>query len=229
MYLYIKESIRNGKHLLVCPNCSFIYTKDKIEQILSFNIENIEEVNNLRKLLEKSSTKEIILSDPELMFCPIPACNGFAKKNSNKEFNICTMGHKFCNKCGELWHKNSICKEEENVDKLFEKYNKKYDLKKCPYCHIVTNKNGGCNHIKCKYCNKDWCWICLEIFESTEEHYGNVNNRCFGRMQEDLDVIICSKCDNAIQHGNFKRYSCDHNICDNCFIENLLNNRVFHL
>ena len=229
LYSYIKELIRNGKYSLFCPECSFVYTNDKIDQILSFNMKNKTEINNLKKLLEKSNTKEIILSNPDLMFCPIVNCDGFAKKNKNEEYNICTKGHKFCIKCGELWHENGICKEEENVDKLFEEYSKKYDLKKCPYCHIVTNKNGGCNHIKCKYCNKDWCWICLEIFESTEEHYGNVNNRCFGRMQEDLDVIRCSKCDNAIQHGNFKTYSCDHNICDNCFIENLLNNRTMVL
>ena len=228
LYLYIKESIRNGKHLLVCPNCSFIYTKDKIEQILSFNIENIEEVNNLRKLLEKSSTKEIILSDPELMFCPIPDCNGFAKKNSNKEFNICTMGHKFCNKCGELWHKNSICKEEENVDKYFGEYRKKYNLKNCPYCNIITNKNGGCNHITCKYCGKDWCWLCQKIFISTEEHYGNVNSACYGRMEanQEQDIrLICSKCEN-VRNINRRNFSCGHFICDNCFNENLLESKT---
>ena len=50
------------------------------------------------------------------MFCPIVNCNGFAKKNNNKEYNICTMGHKFCIKCGELWHDDGKCKEEEKID-----------------------------------------------------------------------------------------------------------------
>ena len=43
------------------------------------------------------------------------------------------IGHKFCIKCGELWHKDGKCKEEENVDKLFNKFRKKYNLKNCPY------------------------------------------------------------------------------------------------
>ena len=227
LYMHIKELIRNGKYSLYCPECSFAYTKNRIGQILSFNIKDKNEVENLKKLFEKSNTKELILSNPELMFCPIANCNGFAKKNKNKEYNICTMGHKFCIKCGELWHENGICKDEEKVDELFEKYRKQYNLKNCPYCNIITNKNGGCNHITCKYCGKDWCWICCEIFTSTEEHYGNKNNRCFGRMQEDVNVIICSLCENQIfQNSNFRTFSCEHMICRNCYIEYLLRSRT---
>jgi hypothetical protein len=37
------------------------------------------------------------------------------------------MGHKFCIKCGEKWHENGKCKEEENVDKLFKKYCEEYN------------------------------------------------------------------------------------------------------
>ena len=62
-----------------------------IEQIFLFNLKDKEEVNNLKKLLENNNTKEFILSNSELMFCPIANCDGFAKKNNNKEYNICTM------------------------------------------------------------------------------------------------------------------------------------------
>ena len=155
------------------------------------------------------------------MFCPIVNCDGFAKKNNNKDYNICTMEHKFCIKCGELWHDDGKCKEEEKVDQLFQEFSKKYDLKNCPYCHIVTNKNGGCNHMKCHYCGKDWCWLCKEIFVSTEEHYGNRNSKCFSKMYENHDVIICSKCENEI-NDNFQTFRCGHIICNNCFIEYLL-------
>jgi len=159
------------ENMQFCPECKFVYTKDKIDQILLFNIKDKEEINNLNKLLDNNNTKEIILSNPELMFCPIVNCDGFAKKNNNKEYNICTMGHKFCIKCRELWHNDGKWKEEEKIDKLFQEFSKKYDLKNCPYCHIVTNKNGGCNHMKCHYYGKHWCWICQEICISTEEHY----------------------------------------------------------
>ena len=226
LYLHIKELIKKGKYALFCPACSFLYTMNKIEKILSYNNKYQNEIINLKKLLEKSKTKNIILSNPELMFCPIANCDGFAKKNKNKEYNICTMGHKFCIKCGELWHENGICKDEENVDELFEEYRKKYNLKNCPYCNIITNKNGGCNHITCKYCGKDWCWICQEVFTTTEEHYGNINSKCFGRMQES-EPVICAKCQiETVASDLDLSFSCDHYICDNCFFEYLLENKA---
>ena len=78
LYLHIKELIKNGNYALYCPECKNIYTKNKIEQI--FSLSKDKELNNLKILLEKNNTKEIILSNPELMFCPIVNCNGFAKK-----------------------------------------------------------------------------------------------------------------------------------------------------
>ena len=133
------------------------------------------------------------------------------------------MEHKFCAKCGEFWHKDGKCKEAENVDKLFDKYSKKYNLKNCPYCNIVTIKNGGCNHMTCHYCGKHWCWLCKKIFNSIDEHYGNRKSKCYQKMNSNVDVVICSKCENEINRNNdFKTFNCDHRICSNCFIEYLL-------
>ena len=47
LYSYIKELIRNGKYSLFCPECSFVYTNDKIDQILSFNMKNKTEINTV--------------------------------------------------------------------------------------------------------------------------------------------------------------------------------------
>ena len=157
------------------------------------------------------------------MFCPIINCDGFARKNNNQPYNVCNMGHTFCVKCGELWHEDGKCKEEEEVDKLFEEYHKKYRIRNCPYCNIVTIKRGGCNHINCIYCGKHWCWICGEIFESTEEHYGNENSKCFDQMNANFEILICSKCENEIPDDNFRSLHCDHIICKDCYIDYLLN------
>jgi len=32
--------------------------------------------------------------------------------------------------------------------------------KSCPRCDCRTEKAGGCNHITCRQCNADWCWLC---------------------------------------------------------------------
>ena len=53
LYLHIKELIRNGKYALFCPECKFVYKKDKIDQILLFNIKDKKEINNLKKIIRK--------------------------------------------------------------------------------------------------------------------------------------------------------------------------------
>ena len=33
--------------------------------------------------------------------------------------------------------------------------------KKCVQCQKHIEKNGGCNHMTCKLCGKEFCWLCL--------------------------------------------------------------------
>ena len=79
--------------------------------------------------------------------------------------------------------------------------------------------------MKCTYCHIDWCWICGEKFQNTEEHYNNPNNnKCFERMfDNNVEIItICSKCLN--EFPNLIRVNdCEHFICNNCF-ENAIKN-----
>ena len=110
------------------PNAKQFLVK-KIEYILFNNDKNKNEVDNLKKLMKKNNTKNIILSNPNLMFCPIADCDGYANKNYNKTYNICNLGHKFCPNCGELWHKNGKCKEGEQIDELFQQYHKRLKLR----------------------------------------------------------------------------------------------------
>ena len=30
--------------------------------------------------------------------------------------------------------------------------------RQCPHCGMATIKNGGCSHMKCGLCKKDYCW-----------------------------------------------------------------------
>ena len=233
LYLYIRESIKNGKYDLCCPECKTIYGKAKIEQIFAINnnSRNMNEIINLKKLLEKNIAKKIVLSNPKFIFCPIKDCEGYAPKIKimNQNYNRCSKGHRFCSKCGELWHRNGKCPEEENVDKLFEEYSRKLNLKKCPCCQIITLKKGGCNHITCTYCKKNWCWLCLKIFNSPDEHYGDENSKCFNMMMGNLiDSDICAKCQNG--SNSFKTFStCGHIICDDCFETYLEESKPFKL
>jgi hypothetical protein len=52
---------------------------------------------------------------------------------------------------------NFVCEKCESVE----------GIKKCPSCHVKILKNGGCNHMTCRQCKYEWCWVCLEKWDSS--------------------------------------------------------------
>jgi hypothetical protein len=32
--------------------------------------------------------------------------------------------------------------------------------KPCPHCGMDIQLQGGCDHVRCPSCHKDWCWRC---------------------------------------------------------------------
>ena len=36
------------------------------------------------------------------------------------------------------------------------------NTKKCPQCRTPTEKNEGCNHMSCRRCRHEYCWICMK-------------------------------------------------------------------
>ena len=48
--------------------------------------------------------------------------------------------------------------------------------KKCPKCKCPTQKNAGCNHMTCRECLQDWCWICgRKTGKGGGSHYSPIN------------------------------------------------------
>ncbi|XP_053398295.1 E3 ubiquitin-protein ligase parkin-like [Mercenaria mercenaria] len=39
--------------------------------------------------------------------------------------------------------------------------------KSCPHCSVKTERSGGCMHMKCSRCSKDWCWLCEKEWTRT--------------------------------------------------------------
>lgn len=33
--------------------------------------------------------------------------------------------------------------------------------KECPRCQSTIEKNGGCNHMTCRKCRHEFCWVCM--------------------------------------------------------------------
>ena len=80
----------------------------------------------------------------------------------------CECGAMFCYMCGQTNHDPVSCDtsskweekntaESENVTWIMA------NCKNCPNkkCGKPIEKNQGCNHMNCRSCGHDFCWVCL--------------------------------------------------------------------
>ncbi|PVI05523.1 hypothetical protein DM02DRAFT_668177 [Periconia macrospinosa] len=49
----------------------------------------------------------------------------------------------------------------EKYEKAKAQFKNRLTIKKCPRCGVLTEKNGGCDHMAC-VCGAHWCWECGE-------------------------------------------------------------------
>ncbi len=90
----------------------------------------------------------------------------------------CNYGHELCFQCKSAWHGNEDCDEDREIKDFA--VNSGIIPKKCPKCKVWTEKNLGCNHMTCKICQYNWCWLCLN--ECLPEHYFQEGSPCYGKQ-----------------------------------------------
>lgn len=114
------------------------------------------EEETLEKVKEKQ--KEL-LTDPTIrLYCSQKQCLAFIGPldlDNNPPFFVCgKCGQSTCTKCKRSAHPGlEICPEPERREledqEAFENVCKNNGYKKCPACHIATEKTEGCSHMQC--------------------------------------------------------------------------------
>ncbi|OCH88626.1 hypothetical protein OBBRIDRAFT_757801 [Obba rivulosa] len=115
---------------------------------------------------------------PNLKYCPYPSCSytvscPAAASKSALATIVPTVrcgasgAHVFCFGCAiETDHRPVICAvakmwlqkcrdDSETANWI------KSNTKECSKCQSTIEKNGGCNHMTCKKCKYEFCWVCM--------------------------------------------------------------------
>ena len=171
---YIEAQISEGvfgKIRCMNPDCQ--------QQLTETFVLNLLKNDSQKKKYMEFSLREKIENHPQLRFCPGVDCDQVVKvaaapKARRVKCSKCRST--FCFLCGSDYHAPIDC---EGMKKWALKCHDDSETanymvantKSCPECHVLIEKNGGCNHMQCFKCEHDFCWTCLGNWEAHDSYY----------------------------------------------------------
>lgn len=168
---------------------------------------NSNDRGQILKLYLRWHCKSFTDDNRNVRWCPYSKeCEYAVERVSDASYtNIvnCLCGNSFCFKCGQEQHRPADCdmfksweaknsSESENLNWIMA------NAKMCPNkkCQRPIEKNQGCNHITCKVCGADFCWVCTGPWKDHNTSTGGYYN-C-NKFVEDTEA---SK---GIEHAKFE-------------------------
>ena len=118
----------------------------------------------------------------DVRWCPAPECDKAVMCGTTQLIPsvVCANGHAFCFGCGLDEHQPCICSIVKVWLKKCEDDSETSNwisahTKECPKCESTIEKNGGCNHMTCRKCRYEFCWICMGVWSEHGQAYYNCN------------------------------------------------------
>ncbi|KAJ3005765.1 hypothetical protein HKX48_000470 [Thoreauomyces humboldtii] len=170
-----------------CRNCYAAYLSEKVFQ--QGESRRIQCMESGCKLVVDERTVELVVpqemfdkyrtlllrtyvdDSPHLKWCPAPDCVYAIECHVTQLLEVvptvqCKCQHVFCFGCGLRDHQPCICMlvkfwlkkcadDSETANWISA------NTKECTKCGSTIEKNGGCNHMTCKKCKHEFCWVCL--------------------------------------------------------------------
>lgn len=132
-------------------------------------------------------TRTYVDDKENLKWCPAPDCK-YAVECPIKSKDLpkivptvrCDCGFDFCFGCTLKNHQPAPCS-------LVRRWLKKCaddsetanwisaNTKECPKCNSTIEKNGGCNHMTCRKCRNEFCWMCMGVWSEHGTSWYNCN------------------------------------------------------
>ena len=187
-YDFISVNIKENKiNSIKCQNHE---CNEKISDDFIFNIIKNDEI--LNRKYKRYKLELTIINDPNKKLCPYPNCDSYLELKNNEIQNAkCKNNHNFCFLCLKYPHGKLPCKT--NLDESILEYGKKNFIKKCPKCQMATEKNGGCNHITCKICQYQWCWLCNKEYKMGHFNSGKCRGLYFFKPENEYEIELAQE------------------------------------
>jgi len=123
--------------------------------------------------------KSFVEDNGSIKWCPTPDCgNAIAADLIVGITDVrCVCGYRFCFSCHREAHSPAFCEHmkrwEEKCRDDSETLNwVNANTKICPgKCDSAIEKNGGCNHMICRQCKYEWCWVCMRSWKGHNDYY----------------------------------------------------------
>ncbi|XP_031626489.1 E3 ubiquitin-protein ligase arih1l-like isoform X2 [Contarinia nasturtii] len=160
---YLTSKIMDDGHseFICCPEykCQIVVDDGTIMEVLTDS--------RVLQKYEHLMTNSFVEHTYTLRWCPSAQCSLAIKAECLLDYRQnceCKCGKRFCFSCGEephdpipcdlmkCWSKND---NDETIEYLIK------HTKSCPKCFALIEKNGGCNHMSCRKCKYEFCWLCF--------------------------------------------------------------------
>ena len=154
----------------------------------------------VKHLLEVSFLDHLDRHPDKFKYCTTPDCPEIYSLETEYGGGIFRCRLCFvsaCVTCGED-HEGFGCEEwkihrdPEAQERMLEGWAEgSRNVKKCPECNILIEKNGGCNHMTCPKCRAHICWRCMGVFtaDSIYDHMNDVHGGMLDGLDEPVQPI----------------------------------------
>ncbi|KAJ5086886.1 hypothetical protein NUU61_008193 [Penicillium alfredii] len=179
---YLEQKIKEeGESARIrCPgnNCQHIVDSQSVELLLS---------GEIRDRYHMLLTRTYVDDKENLRWCPAPNCEHVVdcsvKKRDLRRIVPtvqCACSHEFCHGCSlpdhqpapctlvKMWIKK--CEDDSETSNWISA-----NTKECPRCQSTIEKNGGCNHMTCRKCKHEFCWMCMGLWAEHGTSWYNCN------------------------------------------------------
>lgn len=194
------QVVENSLTLLTCPGyqcTAALNSSDWAECLLGEDMAGRFYDNTCRRVVESSDefcfcpAKDcdlIIYVDKEMRRDAPSVPAGAATIIPSPLTATCGHGHSVCLSCRDVGHAPCSCEDFSlwkkkisneisdsaalNTSDVATALWVQANTKKCPKCKTPIEKDEGCNHMTCKKCRYDFCWICMQRWENHSNRTG---------------------------------------------------------